>query len=656
MAGVLRVQMWLFQSIRDIFLTHATATQAANAAAGRPSEEPLPNITPPPFSPSNRPPPPPPALPSSPSSAALSQAISQPSERKTPGGQSALNTIQAYAQSYRRETLALGAKTSQAVAEHHRQAGEELVSPTPDMSRKRTMAMDKIMFVTGQTELNLVDCNHFRGLTAERKTAKYRDFFENLAKNPSIRAMDLSNTDVGDEFVVLLAKFLETNSTLEEINLNSNPITDIGVQALCHALTVNTTVKALKLHNLRATINRESQNCLLNALKTNKSLIKLMYAFPQRHDELLKEQYLDRNMNATLPRQQDEPLQEILCQHCMQPTNPQEEFCTHCHVSRVDPFEIFTILQRIGTGSFGAVYKAMDTRTSQIVAVKVLDVASQSLASEISILRQCDSDYIVRYIGDYHTPAAYWIVMEYCGVGSLRDIIDICQRTLNEDEIAVVMKSALLALDYFHKKNNIHRDIKAGNILLTHNGDCKLSDFGVSAELNTASMRRNTVIGTPYWMAPEVIQSIDYDSSADIWALGITAIELAVGDPPHHELDPTKVVLIIPSVEPPSLPPNFQGSPEFCEFLEACLRKNGSQRPSAAELLHFPFIVNSKGKAVIQDLVQECVPIIEASREQPADEENYQHQQRTGGGAEEEGEQKMGEPMDGYGTQQRFAR
>jgi len=167
----------------------------------------------------------------------------------------------------------------------------------------------------------------------------------------------------------------------------------------------------------------------------------------------------------------------------------------------------------------------------------------------------------------------------------------------------------------------IHRDIKSGNILLNHEGDCKLADFGVSAELTTTMAKRKTVIGTPYWMAPEVLQSTEYNGKADIWSLAITAIELAVGEPPHSNVHPMRAIFMIPTSEPPTLPDPSKWSKEFNDFLKICLVKDPEKRPTATWLIHnHPFITKAKGKEVIAALVKECMKEIDEYREQEAKE------------------------------------
>lgn len=197
-------------------------------------------------------------------------------------------------------------------------------------------------------------------------------------------------------------------------------------------------------------------------------------------------------------------------------------------VDNSDPTQRFEILSKLGEGSYGAVYKANDKHDGSIVAIKVVEIDSDDtgiLIKEINILKQCSCKYIVQYKGSWRHNNSIWIVMEYCSGGSICDLMAICERTLNEYQISAVMALALQGLHYLHvDSRKIHRDIKSGNLLLTHTGECKLADFGVSAELSTTLSKRKTVIGTPYWMAPEVLQSQEYNHKADIWSLGITCI------------------------------------------------------------------------------------------------------------------------------------
>jgi len=245
-------------------------------------------------------------------------------------------------------------------------------------------------------------------------------------------------------------------------------------------------------------------------------------------------------------------------------------------ISPNDPTDVFELQAKLGEGSYGCVYEAVDRRDGQIVAVKVLDVGAEDMSdikNEINILKNCSSPYIVAYKGCFLYHSQLWIAMEYCSAGSVGDLMAICDRTLHETHIAALMYLSLRGLEYLHTHKMLHRDIKSANLLLTSSGECKLADFGVSAELTHTLARRNTAIGTPYWMAPEVLKSTAYDAKSDIWSLGITAYELAVGEPPHADVHPMRVIFIIPSAPPPTLPEPHRWSREFHDFLARCLTK-----------------------------------------------------------------------------------
>eukprot|EP00753_Platysulcus_tardus_P005750 PLAT13678.1.p1 GENE.PLAT13678.1~~PLAT13678.1.p1 ORF type:complete len:538 (+),score=248.35 PLAT13678.1:22-1635(+) len=307
-----------------------------------------------------------------------------------------------------------------------------------------------------------------------------------------------------------------------------------------------------------------------------------------------------------------------------------------------DPSELFELMEPLGEGSYGSVYKARRKATAELVAVKVIPVENEleDLMREIDILRKCASDYIVSYHGSYFKDSDLWIVMEYCGAGSVSDLMTICGVTLSEDEIAAVCYSTLCGLDYLHGMHNIHRDVKAGNILLTREGWAKLADFGVSAQLTSTMSKRRTVIGTPFWMAPEVIQESSYDSKADIWSLGITAIEMAEGEPPYSNIHPMRAIFMIPSRPPPTLTTPSSWSADFNDFIALCLNKDASARPSAKTLLEHPFLTGSRkkmdpagGSALLQDLVLRHLDTIVAYRDdmmRAADDEGYSTMYLTG--------------------------
>ncbi|XP_045884726.1 serine/threonine-protein kinase 4-like [Micropterus dolomieu] len=294
------------------------------------------------------------------------------------------------------------------------------------------------------------------------------------------------------------------------------------------------------------------------------------------------------------------------------------------------PEEVFDVLEKLGEGSYGCVFKANYKETGEIVAIKQVPVESdlQEIIKEIAIMQQCNSPHVVRYYGSYFKNSDLWIVMEYCGAGSVSDIIRIRNKTLTEEEIATILHSTLKGLEYLHFMRKIHRDIKAGNILLNTEGQAKLADFGVAGQLTDTMAKRNTVIGTPFWMAPEVIQEIGYNCVADIWSLGITAIEMAEGKPPYADIHPMRAIFMIPTNPPPTFRKPDVWSPSFVDFVSQCLVKNPENRATATQLLQHLFIKSAKPNSILRALITDAMEIKlkkqeeEEQREQDAEDDD----------------------------------
>lgn len=260
---------------------------------------------------------------------------------------------------------------------------------------------------------------------------------------------------------------------------------------------------------------------------------------------------------------------------------------------------------KIGVGSYGTVFKALDRRDECTVAVKTLHANKyiEQLRREIRILRGCDHPNIIACKGVFQNTDQVWIVMEYCEAGSLSDMMQASQRTFSEAQIAVIMKAVLQATEYLHTQQHIHRDIKGANILVTKSGTCKLADFGISTTMDRVLGNNHTVIGTPHWMAPEVLLDEEYDHRADIWSLGITAYELAVGEPPHAHLPALRAAFKIPTSPAPTLPSAAFFSADFHAFLAATLVVDFRHRPDASSLLRHAFIRKAAGAEVLLEKV-----------------------------------------------------
>ncbi|CAK9832181.1 Serine/threonine-protein kinase 3 [Anthophora retusa] len=252
------------------------------------------------------------------------------------------------------------------------------------------------------------------------------------------------------------------------------------------------------------------------------------------------------------------------------------------------PEEVFDIICKLGEGSYGSVYKALHKESGQVLAIKQVPVDTdlQEIIKEISIMQQCDSPYVVKYYGSYFKNTDLWIVMEYCGAGSVSDIMRLRKKTLQEDEIATILSDTLKGLEYLHLRRKIHRDIKAGNILLNNEGHAKLADFGVAGQL-TDTMAKH------------------------IWSLGITALEMAEGKPPYGDIHPMRAIFMIPTKPPPSFREPDQWSSEFIDFVSGCLVKNPEKRATATELLNHEFIGNAKQPSILSQMIAEAHEIRE---------------------------------------------
>ncbi|XP_053161158.1 TRAF2 and NCK-interacting protein kinase isoform X9 [Hemicordylus capensis] len=324
-------------------------------------------------------------------------------------------------------------------------------------------------------------------------------------------------------------------------------------------------------------------------------------------------------------------------------------FCLHR-----DPAGIFELVELVGNGTYGQVYKGRHVKTGQLAAIKVMDVTGdeeEEIKQEINMLKKYSHHRnIATYYGAFikkNPPGMddqLWLVMEFCGAGSVTDLIKNTKgNTLKEEWIAYICREILRGLSHLHQHKVIHRDIKGQNVLLTENAEVKLVDFGVSAQLDRTVGRRNTFIGTPYWMAPEVIACDEnpdatYDFKSDLWSLGITAIEMAEGAPPLCDMHPMRALFLIPRNPAPRLK-SKKWSKKFQSFIESCLVKNHGQRPTTEQLMKHPFIRDQPNERQVRIQLKDHIDRTKKKRGEK-DETEYEYS----GSEEEEEENDSGEP------------
>uniref|UniRef100_A0ABI7WS64 non-specific serine/threonine protein kinase n=1 Tax=Felis catus TaxID=9685 RepID=A0ABI7WS64_FELCA len=318
-----------------------------------------------------------------------------------------------------------------------------------------------------------------------------------------------------------------------------------------------------------------------------------------------------------------------------------------------DPAGIFELVELVGNGTYGQVYKGRHVKTGQLAAIKVMDVTGdeeEEIKQEINMLKKYSHHRnIATYYGAFikkNPPGMddqLWLVMEFCGAGSVTDLIKNTKgNTLKEEWIAYICREILRGLSHLHQHKVIHRDIKGQNVLLTENAEVKLVDFGVSAQLDRTVGRRNTFIGTPYWMAPEVIACDEnpdatYDFKSDLWSLGITAIEMAEGAPPLCDMHPMRALFL--SRNPAPRLKSKKWSKKFQSFIESCLVKNHSQRPATEQLMKHPFIRDQPNERQVRIQLKDHIDRTKKKRGEK-DETEYEYS----GSEEEEEENDSGEP------------
>lgn len=288
-----------------------------------------------------------------------------------------------------------------------------------------------------------------------------------------------------------------------------------------------------------------------------------------------------------------------------------------------DPLTIYSDQKKIGEGAAGEVFSGIDNRTGGVVAIKKMSLSGQNaklLTTEIAIMKSSIHENIVSYNDSFMQGETLWVVMEYMGGGCLTEILEQWENgvVMDEAQIAYCCKATLAGLQYIHDRNRFHRDIKSDNMLIGDDGVVKLADFGYAAQLDDEKQKRNTIVGTPYWMAPELIRGQNYDAKVDVWSTGIMLYEMCEGEPPYMEFPPLRALFLITTKGIPPLKDEGKWSPELRSFVADCLAKEAEDRPDCATLLRHPFLQKACHPSSLAEVVVRARQVKEEHNRLPA--------------------------------------
>ncbi|KAJ1536677.1 hypothetical protein HK096_008822 [Nowakowskiella sp. JEL0078] len=436
-----------------------------------------------------------------------------------------------------------------------------------------------------------------------------------LSQSKSI--VQTSKFDPSDEFI---SKFATFNANLSSVYITPSFGGGFGTVAYAPTLPVRRkTQPPIRRTTSPSILHLKNQKLTHESLISNPSFSPSP-ELPNHKAILEKKPILKRS--RSLNRRNETNLSSL---NISEPFNLTKQFTLDNNLNWIgvlDPRELFQLQEKLGEGAFGTVYKAILRETGFVLAVKEIILERQNekakIQREINTLKQCIHKNIVQYFGCVFVDDSIWILTDYCAAGSITDCIEITETPFTEKQAALVLISAIEGLLYLHSRGIVHRDVKCANILLTENGLVKIADFGVAEKLSEQEVSTNSLIGTPYWMAPEVIDDLIPGTVADIWSLGITAIEMVEGLPPLADIHPMRALFKIPALPSPKLKVPEKYSLEFNDFIAQCLNKNPKERPSAETLLKHPFIVLHSMKNSETDMRQQMEirkPLLEKVRD-----------------------------------------